>query len=70
VQFWDGRASDVEAQTKGPVLNRVEMAMSSAEAVIAVLESMPEYVAFPKEEKPVTYDNIRCRNGQAGATVF
>ena len=26
VQFWDGRAADVEAQAKGPVLNPVEMA--------------------------------------------
>jgi cytochrome c peroxidase len=26
-QFWDGRAPDVEAQAKGPVLNPVEMAM-------------------------------------------
>jgi cytochrome c peroxidase len=68
VQFWDGRASDVEAQAKGPVLNPVEMAMSSAEAVIAVLESMPEYVAafkraFPKEGKPVTYDNMALAIG-------
>src|SRR5690606_11335355 len=27
VQFWDGRAKDVEEQAKGPVLNPVEMAM-------------------------------------------
>jgi cytochrome c peroxidase len=27
VQFWDGRAADVEAQAKGPVLNPIEMAM-------------------------------------------
>ena len=26
VQFWDGRATDVEEQAKGPVLNPVEMA--------------------------------------------
>src|SRR5579871_531499 len=25
-QFWDGRAADVEAQAKGPLLNPVEMA--------------------------------------------
>jgi cytochrome c peroxidase len=29
VQFWDGRAPDVEEQAKGPVMNPVEMAMSS-----------------------------------------
>jgi cytochrome c peroxidase len=62
-QFWDGRAADVEAQAKGPVLNPVEMAMPTEGKVVAVLESMPEYVAlftkaFPNEKKPITYDNM------------
>jgi cytochrome c peroxidase len=63
VQFWDGRAPDVEEQAKGPVLNPVEMAMSTDKAVVATLESIPEYVqafklAFPDDKKPVTYDNM------------
>jgi cytochrome c peroxidase len=63
VQFWDGRAPDVEAQAKGPVLNPVEMAMPGEQAVVAVLESIPEYVtafqqAVPGEQKPVSYDNM------------
>ena len=63
IQFWDGRAADVEEQAKGPVMNPVEMAMSSPEEVLAVLKSMPEYVdafkrAFPEENDPVTYDNL------------
>ena len=37
-QFWDGRAADVEAQAKGPVLNPVEMAMPGEAKVVAVLE--------------------------------
>ncbi|MEO8595448.1 MAG: cytochrome c peroxidase [Candidatus Solibacter sp.] len=62
VQFWDGRAADVEEQAKGPVLNPVEMAMTSGKQVVAVLNSMPEYVAafqkaFPNDKDPVTYDN-------------
>ena len=62
-QFWDGRAKDVEEQAKGPVLNPVEMAMPSAEAVMAVLKSMPEYVAafkaaFPGEADPMTYEHF------------
>ncbi len=36
-QFWDGRAADVEAQAKGPVLNPTEMAMPSEHAVLALL---------------------------------
>ncbi len=63
VQFWDGRAPDVEAQAKGPVLNPVEMAMAGEKEVLAVLRSIPEYVsafaqAFPGEKEPVTYDNL------------
>jgi cytochrome c peroxidase len=34
-QFWDGRAADLAAQAKGPVLNPVEMTMSSEEEVLA-----------------------------------
>ncbi len=62
-QFWDGRAADVEEQAKGPVLNPVEMAMPGGKQVIAVLKSIPEYVAafkkaFPDDRDPVTYDNM------------
>jgi cytochrome c peroxidase len=63
VQFWDGRAPDVEEQAKGPLMNPIEMAMSSERQVVAVLKSMPEYVdafkrAFPNEKDPVTFDNV------------
>jgi cytochrome c peroxidase len=62
-QFWDGRAPDVEEQAKGPVLNPVEMAMPSEEAVVAVLKSIPGYAplfaaAFPDGADPITYDNM------------
>jgi cytochrome c peroxidase len=63
VQFWDGRAPDVEAQAKGPVLNPIEMALANEGAAVAVLDSIPEYVAlfkaaFPNDPKPVTYENM------------
>jgi cytochrome c peroxidase len=63
VQFWDGRAGTVEEQAKGPILNPVEMAMPDQKRVLAVLNSMPEYVAafekaFPGEKHPVTFDNL------------
>jgi len=62
-EFWDGRAPDVEAQAKGPVLNPVEMAMPSEEAVVAVLASIPGYAplfaaAFPEDADPIDYDNM------------
>jgi cytochrome c peroxidase len=67
-QFWDGRAPDVEEQAKGPILNPVEMAMPAEPQVVAVLQSMPEYVdlftkAFPDDKKPVTYDNMATAIG-------
>lgn len=62
-QFWDGRAADVEEQAKGPILNPVEMAMPDEKRVVAVLKSIPGYVAafktaFPDQKDPITYDNI------------
>jgi cytochrome c peroxidase len=61
-QFWDGRAPTVEEQAKGPMMNPVEMAMPSAQIVVATLKSVPEYredfaKAFPGEKNPITLDN-------------
>ena len=68
VQFWDGRAPDVEEQAKGPVMNPVEMAMPSEKHVVAVLNSMPGYVeafrkAFPKDKDPVSFNNMAVAIG-------
>lgn len=62
-QFWDGRAADLEAQAKGPVLNPVEMAMKDEAAVVATLKTIPEYeksftAAFPGDKDPITYDHM------------
>ena len=67
-QFWDGRAADVEAQAKGPVLNPIEMAMPSEQAVVAVLASIPGYpplfaAAFPGQTEPLTYENMAMAIG-------
>jgi cytochrome c peroxidase len=63
VQFWDGRAANVEEQAAGPVMNPVEMAMKSEADVVATLSSMPEYVdafakAFPGEKQPISLANM------------
>ncbi len=62
-QFWDGCAADVEEQAKGPVLNPVEMALADAQDAVAVLKSIPGYVAFfqnafLEDSDPVTFDNM------------
>jgi len=61
-QFWDGRADTVEEQATGPILNPLEMALTSSEQAVKVLRSMPEYraaftKAFPGEAEPLTFDN-------------
>lgn len=63
VQFWDGRAKDVEEQAKGPVLNPVEMAMKDDKAVVAEINKSKWYKdqfkkAFPDDKDPVTFDNM------------
>jgi cytochrome c peroxidase len=62
-QFWDGRATDVEEQAAGPVLNPIEMAMPSEKAVVAGLQSIPQYAqafhrAFPDDPDPLTLRNM------------
>jgi len=62
-QFWDGRAEDLKAQAKGPVLNPVEMAMPDEAAVVKKLSAVKEYQqgfakAFPGVTNPITYDNM------------
>ncbi len=62
-QFWDGRAEDLEAQAKGPILNPIEMAMPSPAEVISRLKAAPEYKelfakAFPTEKEPINYDHV------------
>jgi len=64
VQFWDGRAKDVEEQAGGPILNPVEMGIPSEEFLIERLSGIEEYQqlyadAFPGEEDPLTYANTQ-----------
>ncbi len=62
-QFWDGRAPDVEAQAKGPILNPAEMGMPDSAAVMAHMRGSAAYraafaAAFPGEANPITYENV------------
>ncbi len=61
-QFWDGRASDLKAQAKGPIQASVEMA-NTPDNVVKTLKSMPDYVSsfgkvFAGETDAVTFDNM------------
>jgi len=43
VQFWDGRAKDLEEQAHGPLINAVEMAMGSHNDVVKRCKAVPGY---------------------------
>jgi cytochrome c peroxidase len=53
-QFWDGRAPSLEEQAKGPLVNPVEMAMPSLDAVVTRVKAIPGYVA--------EFDNVFGKN--------
>lgn len=57
VQFWDGRAATLEEQALGPLINSVEMGMTSHDLVIDRIRQIPGYVqafakVFPKDKQP------------------
>jgi cytochrome c peroxidase len=67
VQFWDGRAANIEAQVSGPCTNPVEMAMTEAK-IVSVLKSIPGYAAafkkaFPDSKDPVSFLNVSTAIG-------
>ena len=74
-QFWDGRAEDVEAQAKGPILNPIEMGMPDEATVVAALGAIDGYAplfaaAFPDTEAPITYDNLANAIGAFERTLI
>lgn len=62
-QFWDYRSPDLVDQAKGPILNPDEMGMPDEATVVNKISAIEEYqklfpIAYPKEENPITYQNI------------
>lgn len=73
-QFWDGREPDLKAQAKGPILNPVEMAMPSEQAVVKKLSAIQDYkVSFKqafKQDNAITYDNLAHAIGAFERTLI
>lgn len=60
VQFWDGRAANLQEQAGGPIANPKEMAFSH-DLVVDILSSIPQYRAEFKEvfkEDKITIEQI------------
>lgn len=73
-QFWDGRATTVEEQALGPILNPKEMASKDAASVVSRLKKNPEYArmfgeAFPADTDPVTFKNVGVAIGAFERTL-
>lgn len=75
MQFWDGRAKDVEEQAGMPILNPVEMAIPHKGFLVDRLNKIPLYTgmfksAFPNEPKPLTYENLQKAIGAFERTLL
>jgi cytochrome c peroxidase len=75
VQFWDGRAKDVEEQAGGPILNPKEMNIPSEAFLIKRLKGIDLYrqlfkAAFPEDKDPITYANLKNAIGAFERTLI
>jgi parallel beta-helix repeat protein len=63
MQFWDGRAANLEEQARGPITSDIEMA-ENPETLVSELKAIPEYsgrfdAAFGGQNgSGVTFDNV------------
>ncbi|NQT62986.1 MAG: c-type cytochrome [Candidatus Marinimicrobia bacterium] len=61
VQFWDGRAVDLNEQAGGPILNPAEMAIPDSATAVANIKAISEYEALFTEafgENSIDFENI------------
>lgn len=75
LQFWDGRATDVEEQAGMPVMNPVEMGVPSEAFLVKKLKGIADYPslfsnAFPADKDALTYANIREAIGAFERTLL
>ncbi|MCX6290833.1 MAG: c-type cytochrome [Bacteroidetes bacterium] len=75
MQFWDGRAKDVEEQAGMPILNPVEMAIPHKDFLVSRLKGIAEYkelfaIAFPGDKNPVSYDHLQQAIGAFERTLM
>lgn len=73
-QFWDGRASDLEQQAGGPLVNPVEMDATEAH-VVEQLKEVPGYAplfarAFPGGGEAISFENVRRAIAAFEATLI
>lgn len=72
LQFWDGRAASLEEQSKGPMINPVEMALENHDAAVAILKVTPEYPAQFRRvfNREITIDDVAAAIAAFERTVI
>lgn len=75
MQFWDGRAADVEEQAGGPILNPIEHNIKNKEQLVDRLRKVDIYqqlfpAAFKDDADPISFDNVTRAIGAFERTLM
>ena len=75
MQFWDGRAKDVEEQAGGPILNPVEHNIKDESELEQRLRQVELYktqfaAVYPSDKEPITFKNITNAIGAFERTLM
>ncbi|MGG5505251.1 MULTISPECIES: cytochrome-c peroxidase [unclassified Myroides] len=75
MQFWDGRAKDVEEQAGGPILNPVEHNIKNERELEERLRQVELYkeqfaTVYPSDKQPITFKNITNAIGAFERTLM
>lgn len=75
MQFWDGRAADVEEQAGGPILNPLEHNIKDEQQLIDRLKKEELYQdlfskAYAEDEDPISFDNLTNAIGAFERTLM
>lgn len=75
MQFWDGRADDVEEQAGGPILNPLEHNIKDEQQLVDRLKKVDLYQdlfakAFTDDKDPITFENLTLAIGAFERTLI
>jgi len=69
-QFWDGREPTLEAQSAGPFINPVEMALPNHEPILKIVRTDPEYMDLFKKAFGKTGNRITMKEVEQAIATF
>jgi cytochrome c peroxidase len=69
-QFWDGREPTLEAQSAGPFINPVEMALPNHEPILKIVRTDPEYADLFKKAFSKTGNQITMKEVEQAIASF